>query len=185
MFTRSYAVHKIQKGKYLQHATEKSIDAFMECRLHNRPRKAMVGLWLVLYEDENYVYWGKPRFRCLFSDKRVVEVLFKTNKEAVLATYPEYRKDFFSLDLKRKVLEAIRKYMGELDGILFHHATFDKELEISIEKDSFVIKAACTVNSTSAPYSGREGEVKTPTNRSQTFTVVLNREDLELIKVEG
>lgn len=181
MFKRSYAVHKIQKGKLLQHAEEATLQQFMYCRLQNRPRKAFVGLYLVLYEDDHYVYWGNPRFWMLFSDRRVVEKFYKTPKAEVLAAYPEYQQDFYSIKIKTRVLEEIRKYEGLKDGIQFHHATLNQPLKISTKNDLFVIYANCQISYRAAPYIQEEKE---PTSTEQNYTIHLLRADLSLAHIE-
>jgi hypothetical protein len=184
MFKRTYAVHKIQKGKLLKHAEEASLKHFMHCRLQNRPRKAFVGLYLVLFEDEQFVYWGNPRFWMLFSDRRVVEKLYKTKKEEVLAAYPEYQKDFYSIEIKQRVLEEIRKYEGLKDGIQFHSVSLNQILNISTKDNLFIIIANCQISYTAAPYIQDGNEQKIATDTQQNYTIHLVRADLSLAHIE-
>ena len=45
----------------------------------------------VLHEDEQYVYWGKPIFKgMIFFETRVVEELYKTEKEVLENELPIY-----------------------------------------------------------------------------------------------
>lgn len=178
-FSKTISLKSIQKAKYLDKAIEKDISYFLDCRLHNPPRKAMVGLWLIFFEDANYIYWGKPRFRRLFSDDRVVDEFYKTDKKAVLESYPQYSIDFFSLQIRDKIREAVQQHEGLKDGILFRSFATDYNYKINIEEGLFNIKASGELCYTAAPYSDNAREEKV----NKTYKLKLKIDDLAILEI--
>jgi hypothetical protein len=88
------SVNAVSTGEQLNKAIEKECTVFIQKRSENKPRKALVGLWLILFEDNEWVYWGYPKFRTIFSDSRYVDELYKTDKKKLLELNPNYKKDF-------------------------------------------------------------------------------------------
>ena len=88
------SVNAVSKGKQLDKAIEKECTVFIQNRSENKPRKTMVGLWLILFEDSEWVYWGYPKFRTILSDRRYVDELYKTDKKKLSELNPNYKKDF-------------------------------------------------------------------------------------------
>lgn len=92
----------------LSQAVELSVKDFFYRRMNNRVRKAPVGNWLVLHEDEGYVYVGYPSFRGLIDDRREIAELFRTSKAELKAQFPGWREiDGISLQ------EALYKALGQ------------------------------------------------------------------------
>ncbi|HEY9841384.1 MAG: hypothetical protein ACAI44_07820 [Candidatus Sericytochromatia bacterium] len=73
-------------------ATAIDVGDFFARRMRNRPRKALVGNWMLLYEDQSDVYLGYPRFRGIFDDRREVEEVFRTPKAELESRFPGWRK---------------------------------------------------------------------------------------------
>lgn len=184
LFSKKINVKQIQKGRHLDKAIPKTVDNFMNKRMKNPIRKALVGIYLVFFEDEDYIYWGKPVFQRLFSDKRVVDEFYKTPKADVLESYPEYQEDFYSQKIKEAIRKAVRHYQDLQDGAYFHHFTFRKTPQIQIKGDEFHIKVYTTVTYTPAPYQQIEGEVPQPKNNPRNYQIRLKRDDLELLEIE-
>ena len=84
-------VEKISETRYLLQAQPISVPEFFSLRMQNRPRKAMVGNWLVLYEDQVFVYLGYPHFDNL-NDQRSVETLYRISKAELQTAFPAYRR---------------------------------------------------------------------------------------------
>lgn len=72
-------------------ATPIAVDDFFSRRMLNRPRKALVGNWMILFEDDSDVYLGFPRFSGLFDDRREVDELFRTPKKALNRNFPGWK----------------------------------------------------------------------------------------------
>ena len=179
LFSKKISVEAVKKGQRLDKAIEKDVNFFLECRLHNKPRKALVGMWLILFEDEQWIYWGYPVFRMLFSDSRVVDVLYKTERKAIVEIYPEYHKDFQSLEIRLKILDAVRNHEGLKDGINYQGFNLYPNYKINIQDGNFVIKAKGEISYTAAPYSDNPREEK----RLQNYDIVLKTDNLQLISI--
>lgn len=80
IFSNKISVEAILKGKKLDKAIEKGAESYRHFFAQNKPRKTMVGFWLKLFEDDEWIYWGYPKFRMIFSNKRYVDELYKTRK---------------------------------------------------------------------------------------------------------
>lgn len=87
-------VHRIKEGKYLDLAQEKTVNSFFKHRMKNKLRKALVGAWYIILEDNDYVYWGFPSFKRVFSDTRLIlrENFYKTNRNDLRERFPNYKK---------------------------------------------------------------------------------------------
>jgi len=178
-FSKAISVKAIKKGKYIDRAIEKNVSYFLNCRLHNPPRKAMVGIWLLFFEDEQYIYWGKPRFRMLFSDEKIVDEFYKTEKNAVLESYPQYAIDFFSLQIRDKIREAVQQYESLKDGVLFRSFLTNYNYKINIENAVFIIKASGQLCYTANLYSDNASEEKVNKSYKLKFKIA----DLEILEI--
>ena len=108
--SKKLSVEDIKKGKHLDRAEEKTVQNFFQNRMTNRIRKAMVGAWYILHEDDDFVYWGKPRFSGIFSNGRIVEQLFKTSKAELSQAFPNYAKTAGN-DVRLKLVDYIGNYI--------------------------------------------------------------------------
>ncbi|PIQ29121.1 hypothetical protein COW36_17985 [bacterium (Candidatus Blackallbacteria) CG17_big_fil_post_rev_8_21_14_2_50_48_46] len=84
-------VEKISEPALLEQAKVLPVSGFFALRMENRPRKALVGQWLILHEDAQFVYLGYPRFDGILSDSRSVSEFYKTQKSELLSEFPGYR----------------------------------------------------------------------------------------------
>lgn len=82
----------LNQPRTLLQAQEISVDHFVSLRMSNRPRKALVGQWLILHEDEAFVYLGYPYFAGLFDDRRETESLYKVSRYQLQKRFPAYTK---------------------------------------------------------------------------------------------
>ena len=72
-------------------AEEATVDEFFTQWMTKPPRKAQVGTWFVLHQDETFVYWGRPLTGgFLFQSKRFVERLYKTRRSHLQEHFPSY-----------------------------------------------------------------------------------------------
>lgn len=80
-----------KRSDMLNQAPEISVEDFFIRRMRNRVRKAPVGNWMLLHEDETFVYLGYPRFSGLLNDQRDVTELFKTPLKDLESRFPGWR----------------------------------------------------------------------------------------------
>lgn len=93
----------------LEKASDITVEDFFARRMLNRPRKAAVGNWMILHEDETYVYLGIPRFAGVLDNRREVSELFRTRRTELDARFPGWRK--LDGDEMRTVL---RNHLGKV-----------------------------------------------------------------------
>ncbi len=184
LFSKRINVKQIQKGRHLDKAIPKTVADFMNKRMKNPPRKALVGLYLVFFEDEAHVYWGRPVFQRIFSNKRVVDEFYKTPRADVLEQYPEYQQDFYASKIKAAIRKAIHDYEDLQDGVHFHHFTYRKPYRLSIQQDHFELSVFANVIYTSAPYQRLEGEAPKPKESPKNYRIILKRSDLSLVDTQ-
>ncbi len=165
-----YSVRRIQKGELLDKATLAGVDTFFSSWLNKRPRKAAVGCWFILHQDDDFVYWGKPVFKGLFSDDRTVDEFFKTSRMALSQQFPFYQKQYHYFLWER--LYAIIK--NEVDGISALRK--DKALSGFIEEQQFHIKVSCCLI-----YPKQDGAT---TEVKAQYKIVLNHTTLDLLSIE-
>lgn len=67
-----------------------SVSEYMQLRLQNRPRKAPVGQWLIVHQDETFVYLAYPRFSGFLSDQREVQQLYRLSRFQLQQRLPAY-----------------------------------------------------------------------------------------------
>lgn len=85
-------VEEIEKQPELREkATPIGVEDFFGRRMLNRPRKALVGNWMILFEDDSDVYLGFPRFGGIFDDRREVDELFRTPIKALNQNFPGWK----------------------------------------------------------------------------------------------
>lgn len=163
---------RLEKGKDLQAAQERPARLFVEARLSNPPRKALVGICLLAYEDEDFVYWGYPYFCRLFSDQRCVDEFFKSPRAELADLYPEYKLDFYSLRLRERIRACIREQEELLDGVHFLGFTYRMPPKIKTKTDCFEIEVRAYRRFRS---SGEERSEK------HSYYLKLSRPDLALL----
>lgn len=82
-------VENISEPQFLKQAKNLTVTEFFHLRMENRPRKALVGLWLIVYEDQSFVYLGYPHFDGL-SDQRSTAELYRIRKSDLQQVFPGY-----------------------------------------------------------------------------------------------
>lgn len=117
LHTPPYAAEAIQQGDLLEYAQPADVDAFFAHRMANKPRKALVGAWFILYENNDFVYWGSPYFRSLWSGQRVVDSFYKTSQPALEAAFPSYKtlEGFVLRQQCRRILEDFTPNNNQFD----------------------------------------------------------------------
>jgi len=161
------AVSDIERGRNLEKAVEASVENFFAKRMTNRPRKANVGSWMILFETDQFVYFGYPRFRMLLSDAREVDTLYKTSKIELQNQFPNY-KTIEGNDVRLIIMGYIDQFMKNSGETL---PGFAWDWKAKLGRDAIDVEAPCTVRF-------REAE------RRKTFYLRLNKNDLSLIEIK-
>lgn len=126
-------VYKIEQGFLLDQAKEIGVKEFFNKRMKNKPRKALVGSWLILADIDDFIYLGYPRFKSLFSNKRVIDELFKINKTDLQQELPTYS-TLQGHSLKQAILKHLSKKIGTNASLLSWHPQLNRQ-QIVIEGD--------------------------------------------------
>lgn len=100
-------VTKIKQGAQLAHAQETSVNDFFQKRLNNKIRKAKIGAWHILYENDVWIYFGYPKFGGLLDDAQYIDTLYRVKKEELSLKLPSYQR--FEGYLLRQTIENAGK----------------------------------------------------------------------------
>ena len=95
--------------KHLHIARDASFEElFMKFATRLRNKRGI--FYQQLFEDQNFIYWGKPFFKGMFfGEKRVVKELYKTSKVQLADMLPVYN-EIWASTLRNAVYQAIRVY---------------------------------------------------------------------------
>ncbi len=104
--TSSLKVNEIKSGAGLEFAVEKDVNFFFECRMKNRIKKIQGYNWEILYNDEDFVYFGYPE--SMFSSEMKVQNLYKVRKDDLQKSFPSYE-TVEGHHIQRAVSEALHK----------------------------------------------------------------------------
>jgi len=102
-------VDDILQGKNLEKAQEISVNDFFNKRMQNKIRKINVGNWDVLFQNDDFVYIGKPRLKNIFSEKRIIDTLFKVYNNHLISQLPQY-KSIEGYIIRQKIYSSIQNY---------------------------------------------------------------------------
>ncbi len=165
------SVSEIEKYASSEFAMKSGVDEFFERRMKNKPRKALVGNWEILFENDEHVYYGYPRFRRLFSDERVVEKIYFTPKKELENKFPLFR-DLTGSAFRLKLYDSIfqyRKSNGETESFSLGFQDFSATLKEN------TIEAKAVIH-----FSSVEANKK----KSENYKVFYNKNNLTLLKIE-
>lgn len=168
-----YSVERIAAGELLDKALERDPHSFFKHWMRKRPRKAMVGTWFVLYQNEGFVYWGSPVFKRLFSDKRVVEKFYKTPRKALEEVFPDYEKKDGNA-VRLRLLETVRKALPPSSGITLGMGDFAANLS----DEHIIATVNCRVSPPFTP------DTPNPEAETVRFKVVLDKGTLKALSCE-
>jgi len=167
-----YSVQRIEKGELLDKATLKSVHTFFNDWLNKRPRKARVGCWFILYKNEDFVYWGIPVFKGLFSNDRTVETFYKTSKTALDEQFPLY-KNYHQDFIWQRLYTIIKQ---DTTGIVTVRR--DKALKGFIKGNQLQIEVSCRLI-----YPKKEGAEFAEEIKVQ-YDIVLDNKTMSLIAIK-
>lgn len=122
-----YSVDRIKNNELLDKAVAAPVHHFFRRWMQKRPRKALVGNCFILHEDEEFIYWGTPRFKKLFSDQRIVDNFFKTSKKELEHKFPNY-KTIWGNTVRLRVQDEVRKIQEKGTNVSLPMTSFSTKL---------------------------------------------------------
>jgi hypothetical protein len=167
-----YSTQKIAAGKFLDKAEEVDVPFFFHRWMQKKPRKAPVGYWFLIHEDNKYVYWCWPIFKALFSDDRSVKRFYKTNKEALNQAFPNYKK-IYGNAIRLKLQEVIRESFTE---------QIYASVPLGFKTQLLDTTISITTYSSIKPYSTKD--VPEPKSKTAFYKVIFDKNNLDLIHLE-
>ncbi len=104
-------VEDVSQGKKLETAINISTEEFFMKRMQNKLRKVNVGYWDILYEDSSFIYIGYPRLKGIFSNRRIIDTLYKTDVILLKQILPKY-KEIQGFVMRQKIYEPLQTYLS-------------------------------------------------------------------------
>jgi len=165
------SVNEVQKYAKAGHAIKSDVNEFFDRRMKNKPRKALVGNWEILYEDEESLYYGYPRFKRIFSDERVVEKVYFLPVKDLEEQFPPFRK-LTGAELRLKIYSNIADYRkSKSERLPFTLAS----------NDWFAVLNEKTIAATAKT---RIENIHTKERFFQTYELIFDKKNLNLLKLE-
>jgi hypothetical protein len=162
----AYPVNKIQQGELLNKAKGSSLENFFESWMDRNVKKAMDGSWIVLYKNEEFLYWGWTTFENMVSANPTVKEFFKTPIADVQAKFPNYE-EVHGNSIREKLEVIIKKSIPRNVTV-----TVVLGFKVQLIDETLVIQTPCTIK-----MPGEDVE-------KAQYNVILNRDNLDLIKME-
>ncbi|WMX15487.1 MULTISPECIES: hypothetical protein [unclassified Aureispira] len=162
----TYPVNKIQQGELLNKAKASSLDDFFESWMDRNVKKAMEGSWIVLYKNEEFLYWGWTTFESMVSANPTVKEFFKTPMADIQAKFPNYE-SVHGNSIREKLEIVIAKSIPQKATV-----TVILGFKVQLIDETLVIQTPCTIK-----IPGEDSE-------KANYNVILNRDTLDLIKLE-
>jgi len=161
-----FSVKEIKQDKHLTYAKEVSLELFFKQWMLKRPRKGPVGCCFILHEDEQFVYWGQPVFKGIFSDDRIVDSFYKTSKKALEERFPNYPKIWGNV-VRLALQSAIHDYYQEQNTS--YYVSVSLGFDAQLKEDYIEVKTPCSLQETGLSDSAKE---------TTHFRVLFDKHDL-------
>lgn len=162
----AYSVTKIQQGELLNKAKDSTLEEFFESWMDRNVKKAMEGAWIVLYKNEEFLYWGWTTFESMVSADPTVKEFFRTPIADIQAKFPNYEK-VHGNSIREKLEVVIAKSIPQKATV-----TVVLGFKVQLIDETLVIQTPCTIK-----VPGEDSE-------KAEYNVILNRDSLDLIKLE-
>ena len=117
----------VRRGEYLDKAKETTVEDFFEKRMKNRIKKVQGANWEILFESENFIYFGYPVIQ-IFREGTFLEEFFKVDRFKLETDFPSYKK-FDGIDMKSRCFELLREKIKTQIGGLSHSFECSANLE--------------------------------------------------------
>lgn len=166
-FSTGYSIEKIHQGEYLEKAKEATFEVFFDNWMDSNVKKASIGCWITLFENEESLYFGWTTFESLTDPNATIKEFFKTPMKDIKDKFPNYKK-VHGNSIREKLELVIAKSIGP-------NATASVSLGFKP-----VLADQVIVVETSALF--KETGVGKP--EKANFKVSLNKNTLDLISVE-
>ena len=168
-----YSVQRIQEGELLHKATLADVHTFFNNWLNKRLRKSIVGSWVVLHQDDVFVYWGKPIFKGFFrQDKTIVELFYKTPKRELDEQFPLYKNHYQDF-LWQCLLNIIKEKENGIVAVLRY-----KKMKGVIKENQLHINVPCIL--VYPKEKGAESAIESKEN----YEIVLDNKTMDLITIK-
>lgn len=161
------SVKKIQNGELLHKAKAASLEDFFESWMDRNPKKAMEGQWFILYQNEEFLYWGWSTFKSLLSPDPTVKEFFKTPLKDVQERFPNYE-EVHGNSIRDKLEEVIKKSIAKNAKI-----TITLGFKATLIEETIVIQTPCTIR-----------HIGDTQSQKVEYNVILDKNTLDLIKLE-
>jgi len=162
----AYSVTKIQQGELLNKAKASTLEDFFESWMDRNVKKAIEGSWIILYKNEEFLYWGWTTFENMVSANPTVKEFFKTPITDVQTKFPSYE-EVHGNSIREKLEVVIAKSIPQKATV-----TVVLGFKVQLIEETLVIQTPCTIK-----IAGEDGE-------KAEYNVILNRDNLDLIKIE-
>lgn len=162
----TYPVTKIQQGELLNKAKSATLEDFFESWMDRNVKKAIEGSWIILYKNEEFLYWGWTTFENMVSANPTVKEFFKTPMTDIQAKFPNYE-EVHGNSIREKLENVIQKSIPQKATV-----TVILGFKVQLIDETLVIQTPCTIK-----IPGEDSE-------KAEYNVILNRDNLDLIKLE-
>jgi hypothetical protein len=163
----AYSVTKIQQGELLNKAKISTLEIFFESWMDRNVKKSMVGSWIVLYKNDESLYWGWTTFESMVSANPTVKEFFKTPIMDIQTKFPNYE-EVHGNSVREKLEVVIKKSIAKSVTV-----TVVLGFKVELVEETLVIQTPCTIKE-----PGEDSE-------KVKYNVILHRDSLDLIKLEA
>jgi hypothetical protein len=162
----AYSVTKIQQGELLNKAKASTLEKFFESWMDRNAKMAMKGSWIVLYKNEESLYWGWTTFENMVSASPTVKEFFKTPITDIQTKFPNYE-EVHGNSVREQLEAVIKKSIPQKVTV-----TVLLGFKVALIEETLVIQTPCTIK---VPGEDRE---------KAEYNIILHRDNLDLIKLE-
>lgn len=166
-FLPALPIAKIQQGELLEKAKAAPLETFFDSWMDRNAKKATEGSWIILYKNEEYLYWGWTSFKILMSANPTVKEFFKTPMADIQAKFPKYE-EVHGNSIREQLEKLITKSISQQAKV-----TVTLGFKAELVEETIVIQTPCTI------------KVLGENSEKASYQVILNRDNLALIKLEA
>lgn len=161
-----YSVTKIQQGELLDKAKVSTLEKFFERWMDRNVKMALKGSWIVLYKNEESLYWGWTTFENMVSASPTVKEFFKTPITDIQTKFPNYE-EVHGNSVRDKLEAVITKSIPQQVTV-----TVLLGFKVQLVEETLVIQTPCKI------------KVLGENSEKAEYNVILHRDNLDLIKLE-
>ncbi|BDS14939.1 hypothetical protein [Aureispira anguillae] len=163
----AFSIAKIEQGELLDKAKAATLEVFFESWMDRNAKKATDGSWIILYKNDEFLYWGWTSFKILMSANPTVKEFFKTPMVDIQEKFPNYE-EVHGNSIREKLEAVITKSVVQQAKV-----TVKLGFKAQLIGETIVIQTPCTIKA-----RGEDAE-------KATYNIILNRDNLDLIKLEA